>query len=99
MRLTFILLTFFYGLTANAQKNFVLNGTVIDSITNEPLENVFVVISDIKKNTLTDVQGFFEIKNLKQGTYFLSTSIVGYTPIQTKITLKTDSVLTIQIKN
>lgn len=98
MRLIFMLLTFFYGLTANAQKNFVLNGTVTDSKTNEPLENVSVAISDIKKNTLTNVQGFFEIKNLKQGIYFLSTSIVGYTPTQTKITLKSDSVLTIQIK-
>jgi outer membrane cobalamin receptor len=98
MRLTFIFLTFFFGLTANAQNNFVLKGTVTDSKTYEPLENVSVVISDVKKNTLTNTNGFFEITSLKQGTYFLTTSIVGYTPTQTKITLKSDSVVYVQIK-
>jgi hypothetical protein len=51
MRLIFIFLSFFFGLTANAQKKLVFNGTITDSKTNEPLENVSVVISDVKKNT------------------------------------------------
>ena len=98
MRLIFILFTVFCGLTAKAQTKFVLNGTVTDSKTNEPLENVSVVISVAKKNTLTDSTGFFEIKNLRQGSYLLTTSMVGYAPTQTKIILRNDSVQTIQIK-
>lgn len=98
MKLLVLLLIVFCELTANAQKNYVLNGTVTDSKTNEPLENVSVVISDVKKNTSTDIKGYFEIKNLEQGTYFLTTSIVGYAPTKTKISLKSDSILSIQIK-
>ena len=98
MRLIFIFFTVFCGLTAKAQTKFVLNGTVTDSKTNEPLENVSVVISVAKKNTLTDSTGFFEIKNLRQGSYLLTTSMVGYAPTQTKIILRNDSVQTIQIK-
>ncbi len=99
MRLFFVFLPFFFGLMkANAQSVFIVRGTVTDSKTDEPLENVYVTISGLKKSSLSDSKGFFEIKNVKQGTYTLTTSIVGFISTQTKITLKSDSILYVQIK-
>jgi outer membrane cobalamin receptor len=98
MRLIFIFLIVFFGLTANAQSYFVVKGTVIDSKTNEPLENVSVLLVDNKKGTTTNRKGFFEFKNLKKGNYTIVTSIVGYNPSNTTVSIQSDSVLTVQIK-
>lgn len=98
MRILIFLFISLCGFSALAQNNYVLNGTVIDSETNDSLENVSVVLSDAKKGTFTDNKGFFEFKNLKKGSYTITTSIIGYKSVKTALTFKLDSNVTVQIK-
>lgn len=69
----------------------ILEGTVIDKDTKEPLIGVTVLISGTTQGAATNSEGFFQIDNLEAGTYDVRFSIVGYQSlIYRKVTVRQD---------
>ncbi|MBN2000021.1 carboxypeptidase-like regulatory domain-containing protein [candidate division KSB1 bacterium] len=58
--------------------DYSISGTVRDKTTNEPLMNVNVFLSGTTKGSTTDMEGFYEIKNILPGEYELVVSMMGY---------------------
>ncbi len=76
---TFILC--FFNATLHSQKkacSFTLTGTVLDVDTKQPLPFVKVTVKGTEKNTLTDIEGLFEIEGLCHQSNTLIISCYGY---------------------
>jgi len=56
----------------------VLMGTVVDQSTGEALPGAQVKINGNEKTIYTDLDGNFEVRNIKSGTYNLEISLVSY---------------------
>ncbi len=71
------------NLTAQLNTAGLIEGKVVSESNNKPLEMVNVVVhasddSTIVTGTVTDKNGYFEIRKNQFGTYFLSYTILGY---------------------
>jgi len=65
----------------HAQETGSIKGIVVDAATNEPLAGANVRILGTKQGAGTDSAGRFVIAGLPAGTYAVSASIVGYSPL------------------
>ncbi|RKR82545.1 outer membrane receptor protein involved in Fe transport [Mucilaginibacter gracilis] len=89
------LITFFI-LSAYAQNRAIVKGTVLDSVTRQPLELATVAVLDAKDTTaalilymVSDKKGAFLMHNLPTGTPVkILISFVSYRPFRKTITLK-----------
>jgi len=73
--MTFLIRLILFISTINAD---YVTGKVFDIGTNDPLENVNIVLNDLDIGTITDEDGSFQIENLESGAYVLSASLIGY---------------------
>jgi len=62
----------------NNANNTILKGKVIDKKTGEALVGAVVKINNTDIKTYTDLDGNFEIKNVKEGLYSLVVSYISY---------------------
>ncbi len=81
--------TFFcFANPANAQKKserFSLSGKITDT-SGAPLQGASVYIADLKKGSVADVNGNYQINNIPGGTYEVEIKFIGYkTDIETII--------------
>ena len=82
MRLTILfILTFFTAL--NAQDTHEIKGKVMAE--GESLPNTNIYVETTTKGSTTDEDGFYNIKNLKPGTYSIAASFAGYTTQKKKV--------------
>ncbi|WP_319503489.1 TonB-dependent receptor domain-containing protein [uncultured Draconibacterium sp.] len=65
-----------YGLSFG-QQYYGLNGLVVDE-NNKPLPGASVVLLQIEKGTVTDINGQFVMDKLPEGSYILDISFIGY---------------------
>lgn len=72
--LIFILCT----LTALAQQEATLSGYVTDQKTGEPLIGATVRLDETELGSVTDLNGFYQIKNIVPQAYSVTASYVGY---------------------
>ena len=84
---------------AYAQKGVDITGTVIEEGTNEPIEQATVRLLSVKDSSMiggvaTSRNGGFVLKNIKNGSYLLHVSFVGFDPLYQplRITGKTNPV-------
>jgi iron complex outermembrane recepter protein len=73
----------FFSLQLYAQKNserFSLSGKV-STTTGLPLSGASVYISDIRKGSVADASGNYEIRNIPSGTYLVEIKFIGYKTI------------------
>lgn len=70
-----LVLFFTFSVTILAQSS--IKGTVNDSF-GQPLSGVNLIIKGTEKGTSTDFDGNYEISNLENDTYVLSTTFIGY---------------------
>lgn len=61
-----------------SQENGSISGTVIDLETGKSLPDAEILIVEIAQGTVVSENGTFEIKNVKPGTYTLSSHALGY---------------------
>lgn len=71
---------------AYAQKGVDITGTVIEEGTNEPIEQATVRLLSVKDSSMiggiaTSRNGSFMLKNIKNGSYLLHVSFVGFDPL------------------
>ncbi|HVF96000.1 MAG TPA: carboxypeptidase regulatory-like domain-containing protein, partial [Flavisolibacter sp.] len=90
----FVVLTLFcIGLSASAQRvSGTLKGTLQDSLSSAPLPDATVSVmrlpdSSLVSFTLTNNNGYFEIKNLDPGEYAVASSYVGLRGFKKKFTI------------
>ncbi|RED25147.1 iron complex outermembrane receptor protein [Flavobacterium cutihirudinis] len=72
--------------TISAQEKATIKGQV-DLTNKETADNVSIVLKGTKIGTNTDSKGYYEIKNLKPGTYVIKVSSVGYSSKEKSISL------------
>jgi len=67
-----------YALPVLAQTTATIAGTVTDAKTGEPLIGVSVRLDSTSLGAVTNIDGFYEIKNIPPKTYNITASYVGY---------------------
>jgi iron complex outermembrane receptor protein len=60
-----------YSVAPDAQSGVVLSGRVINTLTNEPIAGATVVLEEVKRETVSGVDGAFSFDNVVPGTYHL----------------------------
>lgn len=98
-RYFFILFLILLTMPAYAQKGVDITGTVIEEGTNEPIEQATVRLLSVKDSSMiggvaTSRNGSFILKNIKNGSYLLHVSFVGFDPLYQplRVTGKTNPV-------
>ena len=91
---SFIIACAFLSYSAHGQN--IIKGKVIDKITQEPLELAVVSNVSTSKNTLTDREGKFVLKNVMVDDS-IAISFIGYEHLKVKAT-SPNSLLTIQLQ-
>jgi transcriptional regulator of nitric oxide reductase len=70
---------FFLTAITFAQNTGAITGNLLDlESNNEPLLYAKVTVKETGASVLSDENGFFKIENLKEGTYTLVYSFIGY---------------------
>ena len=72
------ILTLWFLSTSMLTEAAILKGTVIDKSTQEPLIGASVQIKGTTMGTITDMDGHFELKDLKNGQYTLIVSYISF---------------------
>ncbi|MBK0384345.1 TonB-dependent receptor [Pedobacter sp. SD-b] len=96
----FLLLLFLalvFNITAYAQKNPVLNGTIKDSLTGETLIGASVQLSGASQSgTVTNAYGFYSL-SVPKGVYKLVFSYVGYQSVVQNLDISKDAQINISL--
>jgi iron complex outermembrane receptor protein len=74
----------------------VISGQIKTS-DDRPAAYVSVYLKESNKVTMTDENGFFSLRNIKEGVYTLEITMVGLKPQQKVVELKKDQVVTISV--
>jgi len=91
-----LLATLLFSILTYSQ-NSTLKGIVTNEF-NEPLEFVNISIEGNRKGGITNKQGKFEIKNLKNGDYTIVASYLGYYDSKKQIDLNNNTNITFELK-
>ena len=75
-----ILLTLLLAADAVAQTGKIA-GRVVDAESGETLPGVNVIIVGTTQGATTDIEGFYNILNVRPGSYSVRASFIGYTPM------------------
>jgi hypothetical protein len=75
-----------------AQKKFTLSGVIDDTINNETLIGVNIIIPELQTGVTTNEYGFFSI-TLPEGTYKAQISYLGYTTVEQTVLLDKNQTL------
>jgi len=66
------------GVSAAQQETNQIRGTVTDAVSGETLPGVNVLLAGTSRGTVTDINGNFSLKQLRDGAYTVTVSLVGY---------------------
>ena len=78
MKFYFSIITVFLCLALNAQNNGVIKGRIFNELTNEAIPFARVLLEDTEIGATSNLEGEFEIKNIKSGFYNLIVFFTGY---------------------
>lgn len=73
---------------AQAQERGTISGSVVESKKGEPLPGAVVTIIGSQLGTVARVDGSFEIKQVKPGSYDVRASLVGYSVAKQRVTVE-----------
>ena len=101
MRIKFLFLSilFFPKFLFSQDCNITLTGMILDKGTNIPLEYSTIFLENIGEGTITDEQGFFEIKNICPADYHLKVSHIGCHTEEQFIKIEKDTLLKIYLSH
>ncbi|MCO4291729.1 TonB-dependent receptor [Solitalea sp. MAHUQ-68] len=91
------MLILFLGFNAQAQiKNGIISGTVKTSDGN-PAASVNISLKELNRGTFTNESGFFQLKNIKEGSYTIIVSFVGLSTQEKAITVTAGQTSTVEV--
>jgi hypothetical protein len=83
-----LLCGFAFTLTAVfAQKNAIIRGNIYDKNGGQPVPFANVILRGSAQGATTDLNGFYQISNVKAGDYTLFVSFIGYDSLEQKVTV------------
>ena len=68
-------------------RNGAISGRVIDHV-QQTLPGASIYIEKLQTGVISDINGFYTLPNLAPGTYTIKVTYVGYTPVETKLSVK-----------
>lgn len=77
---------------------YKLSGTVKDSDSNEPIKNVTIALTDLKKSINTDENGNYSFQNLKEGKYFMEISQSNYSTLLVSVEVRKDIIANFKLQ-
>ncbi|MGF1670468.1 MAG: carboxypeptidase-like regulatory domain-containing protein [Balneolaceae bacterium] len=77
-KITFFLIITLIGVQVMAQNTGTISGTITDRETGETLPGVNVIIRGTTFGASTDIDGNYEIRNIRPGEYSVEVSFVGF---------------------
>jgi len=83
-------------ITIEPVSKVTISGTVRDKSNGEALSGATIYIRELKSGTVTNVYGFYSL-NIKQDSYTLTYSYLGYHSVEKKIDLKKDQTINIEL--
>lgn len=86
----FLFVSVFQLLADNEGKNEASSGSIVGRIVDEenlPLPGATVLVKDLHKGAVTDVNGFFRIGALDPGVYDVKVSYIGFKDVDNKVTV------------
>ncbi len=92
--LLFFLAVFLLPFSVLAQDAATVRGTITSQINNEPLANVSVQLSEIRRSAETDENGAFVFANVPPGRYTIVTHIEGFSDQARSVVVRAGSPLT-----
>lgn len=103
--LTFSLHSLAQAESAGFAPRFTANGEIpagtitgqVKTTDGQPAAFVTVLVKESRKMTLTDENGYFVIKGLKEGTYTLEVTMVGLAPQRNTVQLKKDESVSLSL--
>ncbi len=99
MKKNIIIIIFNLLLYLKIYAQYQIKGMVHDE-NNQPLVGVIVNIPTLNKNTITNIEGRFELKNLSAGIYLIEFRLLGYKVLSKKINIQSSDVeLNIQMQS
>ena len=75
-----------------AQKSAIIRGNVYDKNGGQPVPFANVVLRGSTQGATTDLNGFFQISNVKVGDYTLFVSFIGYDSLEQKINISSGEI-------
>ena len=78
--------TTFAGEKANITKQGTIRGRIVDA-TKQTLPGASIYIDKLHSGVTSDVNGYYTFSNLSPGTYTVKVRYIGYTPVETPITI------------
>lgn len=92
------LISVYTNLSAQEYNLPVLSGLVTDAQSGDPLVGAVISVDFKKSGSITDAQGSYKL-SLPVGEYVVKVSNVGYNPYRTKIYVKGDMVLNVELND
>lgn len=78
---------------------YEISGTIKDKNTGETLIGVYIYLPDMRIGILSDDNGFYQIKDLKKGSYMLDVSYLGYQSISERVDLEKDTIISFALQS
>jgi len=76
--ITLFIVLWLAGVTESVSQTGSITGTVIDKLDREPLIGVNIIIRGTSFGTVTDLDGNYEIRNIRAGEYSVEFRYIGY---------------------
>jgi hypothetical protein len=97
MQLRALFLAFLFSclsFAVTAQTTGTIKGFIYDKASGEPMIFTNVLLLGTKIGTQSDINGFFSIPGVPEGTYTLFATLVGYDSIKSSVTIKRGDIIT-----
>ena len=78
MNKTIVLIVLFLLCFTSIYSQNIIKGIVVDNNSENPLSNVFVRVRNTNVTTKTDINGFFQVKDLSNGSYVMEIKFSGF---------------------
>lgn len=85
-KILFLLVLFLLSISIFSQNT--ITGIIKDNETGEYVPGATIIIKELQKGTMSDIDGSYKFENIRSGTYTISASFVSYTPQDKNITLE-----------
>lgn len=75
-----------------------ITGTVTDKADGKPIIGATVSVPDLRRGSITDVNGHYVLDNLPKGIYLVQVTYVGYAPFNQRVDFTKSSTLDVQLQ-
>lgn len=98
LKVTMFVCFFYFFNLKNAKSQYTFLCKVIEAQSQQPIERAVAYFPDLHKQLQTNSEGFFELKNLKKGSYLVEISHTGYKTAIQEVLMQKDTTFTLALE-